>query len=98
MPADSTAVTDELRQIAVSLQHCLHCLFRVHNVVDGDDRDALRDLRWHIAESQRLNRDLHRRLVDRLAGPTPASLPISSSQHPPDGTPGTGQEERRTPP
>ena len=94
MPADSTPVMDEMRKVALGLTQALVALRVIHDQVDEIDRDTVRELRWTIAEAQRINRQFHRRLADRLAGPTPGSRSQPTSLHqPPDACP-----EERTPP
>jgi hypothetical protein len=99
MPADSSAVTAELRLVPLSLQEAAGHLTVIHGQVDGYDLDSVRNLRWHVAEAQRLNRHLHRQIEDRLAGPTPEQRSKSqptSLHDPPHGPPET--EDTHTPP
>ena len=65
-PADSTTVLEELRKVALGLTQALVALRIVHDQVDEVDRESVKELRWQIAEAQRINRQFHRRLADRL--------------------------------
>lgn len=83
VPADITELEDELRETGSALLEATKHI-PTPDQVPPLDAVIVQDIRWHVYEALRLNRDYRRRLADRLAGATPGQSHHASTHDPPD--------------